>query len=106
MLLSLILSRLQSPMWLLFTAFVGLNLFQSAFTGRCLMEKILRRWVWPKVGDDSQPGVGAARGRSARLVRTIVGVLAARVIRCVEDFADLWNVFPNESLDSVLQSDM
>jgi hypothetical protein len=32
-LLSLILSQLVSPYWLLFTAFVGANLFQSALTG-------------------------------------------------------------------------
>jgi hypothetical protein len=30
-----------SPYWFLFTAFVGLNLFQSGVTGWCLMEKIL-----------------------------------------------------------------
>jgi len=29
--------------WFLFTAFVGLNLFQSAFTGFCPMELILKR---------------------------------------------------------------
>jgi hypothetical protein len=29
--------------WLLFTAFVGLNLLQSAFTKWCLMENILDR---------------------------------------------------------------
>ncbi len=40
--LSLALSQLMSPYWLLFTAFVGLNLFQSALTGWCLMEDILR----------------------------------------------------------------
>jgi len=32
-----------SPWWLAFTAFVGLNLFQSALTKWCLMETILRR---------------------------------------------------------------
>lgn len=42
-LLSLVLSQLQSPYWLLFTAFVGLNLFQSALTRWCLMEDILRK---------------------------------------------------------------
>jgi hypothetical protein len=42
-LLSLILSRVHSPSWLYFTAFVGVNLLQSAFTGWCLMEKILRK---------------------------------------------------------------
>ena len=29
--------------WLFFTAFVGLNLLQSAFTKWCLMEDILRK---------------------------------------------------------------
>jgi H+/gluconate symporter-like permease len=40
---SLFLSRVHSPYWLLFTAFVGVNLAQSAFTRWCLMEKILAR---------------------------------------------------------------
>ncbi len=31
-----------SPYWFLFTAFVGLNLLQSAFSGWCLMEDILK----------------------------------------------------------------
>jgi len=31
------------PYWYLFTAFVGLNLFQSALTRWCLMEDILRK---------------------------------------------------------------
>lgn len=31
-----------SPYWFLFTAFVGLNLIQSAITRWCLMEDILR----------------------------------------------------------------
>ena len=38
---SLALSEMHSPYWLLFTAFVGLNLFQSALTRWCLMERIL-----------------------------------------------------------------
>nr|NJM02381.1 DUF2892 domain-containing protein [Desulfobacula sp.] len=42
-LISLILSRLHSGCWLLFTAFVGLNLLQSAFTRFCLMETILEK---------------------------------------------------------------
>ena len=29
--------------WLAFTAFVGINLFQSGFTKWCLMENILRK---------------------------------------------------------------
>jgi hypothetical protein len=41
-LLSLALAHWVSPWWLLFTAFVGVNLFQSALTGWCLMEDILR----------------------------------------------------------------
>jgi hypothetical protein len=32
-----------SPWWLAFTAFVGANLLQSAFTRWCLMEFILRK---------------------------------------------------------------
>jgi hypothetical protein len=31
------------PVWFLFTAFVGLNLFQSAFTNWCPMMTILRK---------------------------------------------------------------
>ncbi len=32
-----------SPYWLLFTAFVGFNLFQSSLTGFCPLERILGR---------------------------------------------------------------
>ena len=32
-----------SPWWYLFTAFVGLNLFQSAFTNWCPMMTFLRK---------------------------------------------------------------
>jgi hypothetical protein len=32
-----------SPYWLWFTAFVGLNLFQSGFTRFCPLEMILRK---------------------------------------------------------------
>jgi hypothetical protein len=32
-----------NPAWLLFTAFVGLNLIQSAFTNWCPMMTILRK---------------------------------------------------------------
>lgn len=42
-LLSLALAHLHSPLWLYFTAFVGLNLFQAAFTGFCPLAIILRR---------------------------------------------------------------
>ncbi len=47
-LLSLVLGVVGSPFylsqyWLLFTAFIGLNLFQSGLTNWCLMENILRK---------------------------------------------------------------
>lgn len=41
-LLSLALSHYHSPYWLWFTAFVGANLLQSAFTGFCPMANILK----------------------------------------------------------------
>ena len=42
-LLSLALGWWLHPAFLLFTAFVGLNLLQSAFTGLCPLESLLRR---------------------------------------------------------------
>jgi hypothetical protein len=57
-LLSLALARWVHPNWLLFTAFVGLNLFQSAFTNWCPLITILR-----KLGMREQ----AAAGASARI---------------------------------------
>jgi hypothetical protein len=42
-LVSLILGQVHSPYWLFFTAFVGLNLLQSAFTNLCPMETILEK---------------------------------------------------------------
>lgn len=42
-LLSLALSQFVSPWWLLLAAFVGLNLAQSALTGFCPAELILKR---------------------------------------------------------------
>jgi hypothetical protein len=42
-LLSLALGYWVSPYWYLFTAFVGLNLFQSAFTNWCPMMTCLRK---------------------------------------------------------------
>lgn len=41
-LISVILSQVHHPYWLFFTAFVGLNLLQSAFTGFCPLAKILK----------------------------------------------------------------
>ena len=40
---SITLAWLVSPWWLLFTAFVGLNLFQSSFTRICPLEWMLGR---------------------------------------------------------------
>ena len=42
-LVSLGLGYFYSPYWYCFTAFVGLNLLQSAFTQWCLMEDILTK---------------------------------------------------------------
>jgi hypothetical protein len=42
-LISLALGWLVHPYWYLFTAFVGLNLLQSAFTGWCPMMTVLRK---------------------------------------------------------------
>ena len=40
---SVLLARFHSPYWLFFTAFVGLNLLQSAFTNWCPMITILKK---------------------------------------------------------------
>ncbi|TAN26030.1 MAG: DUF2892 domain-containing protein [Castellaniella sp.] len=42
-LISLGLGYFISPYWFWLTAFVGLNLFQSAFTGFCPLAKILKK---------------------------------------------------------------
>lgn len=41
-LLSLALSQLHSVHWLWFSAFVGVNMLQAAFTGFCPLAKILK----------------------------------------------------------------
>lgn len=40
---SLLLAYFVSPYWLALAGFVGLNLFQSAFTGFCPLAMILKR---------------------------------------------------------------
>lgn len=40
---SVALAVVHSPKWLFFTGFVGLNLFQSAFTNWCPMMAVLRK---------------------------------------------------------------
>jgi len=42
-LLSLGLAHYVNPNWLWFTAFVGANLFQSAFTGFCPLALVLKK---------------------------------------------------------------
>ncbi|KAA6187701.1 DUF2892 domain-containing protein [Thiohalocapsa marina] len=49
-LLSVLLAHYVSPYWLWFTAFVGLNLLQSAFTGFCPLAVILK-----KLGKEAGP---------------------------------------------------
>ena len=42
-LISLILAHFFSPYWLWFTAFVGFNMLQAAFTGFCPLAMILKK---------------------------------------------------------------
>ena len=49
-LLSVALAWWVHPYWLAFTAFVGLNLFQSAFTNWCPLVSILRKLGVPEAG--------------------------------------------------------
>ncbi len=42
-LISLLLAHFVHPNWIWFTAFVGVNLLQSAFTNWCLMSVILKK---------------------------------------------------------------
>ena len=41
-LMSLTLSQIHHLYWLGFTAFIGINMFQAAFTGFCPLAKILK----------------------------------------------------------------
>jgi len=45
---SLALAHLVNPNWLWFTAFVGLNLFQSGWTNWCLLDTLLRKMGVPE----------------------------------------------------------
>lgn len=70
-LVSLALGVWVSPWWLLLTAFVGVNLVQSAVTRWCLMEDIL---VWTGIqreeatGLDARPGAGPGEAGPVRQV--------------------------------------
>ena len=46
--ISLVLAHYVNPKWLYFTAFVGVNLFQSGFTNWCLMAIILKKLGVPE----------------------------------------------------------
>uniref|UniRef100_A0A831U9Y0 DUF2892 domain-containing protein n=1 Tax=Geobacter metallireducens TaxID=28232 RepID=A0A831U9Y0_GEOME len=52
-LLSLALAHYHSPNWLWFTAFVGLNLFQSGFTNWCPMITILEKLGVPRFPEEA-----------------------------------------------------
>lgn len=56
---SVALGWLVSPMWYLFTAFVGLNLLQSSFTAWCPLERMLGRFdllgCTPRLPDSRTP---------------------------------------------------
>lgn len=52
---SLVLAHYVSPKWLLLTAFVGLNLIQSAFTGFCPAEIVLTKLGITRGGCCAQP---------------------------------------------------
>ncbi len=59
-LLSMALAHYVSPYWYLLTAFVGLNLLQSAFTNWCPAMVILRKLGFKDAGSNE-----VARGASA-----------------------------------------
>jgi hypothetical protein len=54
---SLALGYWVNPLWFLFTAFVGLNLIQSAFTRWCLMETILAKLGVVRAGGEARGAV-------------------------------------------------
>jgi Inner membrane protein YgaP-like, transmembrane domain len=58
---SLGLGYFHSPYWYLLTAFAGLNLFQSGFTGFCPPEMLLDRVRGKRSAAGSQPAAGASR---------------------------------------------
>jgi len=60
-LLSLALARWVSPYWLWFTAFVGLNLLQSAFTNWCPAMTILRRMGVPDVAPKEKAAASGSK---------------------------------------------
>ena len=57
--LSLALGYWVSPNWYLFTAFVGLNLFQSAFSNWCPMITILKKFGVKACGHEEKASARA-----------------------------------------------
>ena len=58
-LLSITLAHFVSPYWYVLTAFVGLNLLQSAFTNWCPAMVVFRKMGLPEDPDEAQaPAVG------------------------------------------------
>ncbi len=60
-LLSVLLAHYHSPYWLLFTAFVGLNLLQSAFTDWCPMMTFLKKLGVPSQSQNHGGAVCSTR---------------------------------------------
>jgi hypothetical protein len=60
-LVSVILARTVSPNWLYFTAFVGLNLLQSAFTNWCPLISILKKAGVPQTAPARRESPNATR---------------------------------------------
>lgn len=60
-LVSLALGYWVSPYWLLFTAFVGLNLLQSGFTNWCPAMAIFRKLGLPDAGSRQKQPSGGSR---------------------------------------------
>jgi len=58
-LLSMALANLVSPKWYYLTAFVGLNLFQSAFTNWCPAMAIFRKLGLREAGSDDKALTGS-----------------------------------------------
>lgn len=64
-LVSVLLSRLHSVWWLAVTVFVGVNLFQSAFSRWCLLEDLLAQFGVRRCCNDAVDLVARARGQPA-----------------------------------------
>ncbi len=66
-LISVALAWFHNRYWLFFTAFVGLNLLQSAVTGWCLMEDILAKLgIAEKNGGQAGSGVPGTPKKAKR----------------------------------------